>query len=189
MRTLAIVGLVVSFGASAMAGEPIMDSMRFLYEDAKRNAIASAEKADTSLYAFKPADETRTFGQQLAHIADANFLFCSTSLGEPNPHPGAAPGQQGALEKGKTSKSEIVGAVKASFTYCDKAFAQATDASLVEIVELATPAGASEMPRASVLNLAIYHTGRHYGSLATYFRLHDIVPPSTEADLARRPSQ
>ena len=189
MRLVMFATAFLTLGSLAAAEDPIMKSMRFLYEDAKKNAVASAEKADPSLYAYKPADETRTLGQQLAHIADANFLFCAASLGERNPHPGAAPGAQGELETTKTTKPAILEAVKASFDYCDKAFARATDASLSEIVQFKTPGGVAPVPRASVLNLAIYHTGRHYGSVATYFRLHDIVPPSTEADLARESSQ
>jgi len=177
---------VLLFGLvpSAFAQDPIMDSMRFLCQDAKTDPVASAEKADETLYAFKPADETRTLAQQLAHIADTNYLLCSASRGDDNPYPGAAPGIQGLLERTKTNKTEISEAVKASFQFCDAAFASASDASLSELVELSTPGGTATMPRASVLNLAIYHAGRHYGSIATYFRLNGRVPPSTEAVLA-----
>jgi len=187
MRLNSLVGIVVGVSFSsvgAFAQEPILGSIKFLYDNAKQNVIETAEQTDASIYAFKPADETRTLAQQLTHIADANFLFCSTSRGLDNPHPGAGPGAQGELEKTETSKADIVAAVKASFAFCDAAFEQATDASLAEMVALETPAGSSMVPRASVLGLAAYHGGHHYGSIATYLRLNGIVPPSTARDLA-----
>jgi uncharacterized damage-inducible protein DinB len=184
MKRIAMVFGILSLAQGVFAQDPILGSIKFLYEDAKLNAIESAEKADAAIYRFKPADETRTLAQQLTHIADANFLFCSTSRGVENPHPGAGPGAQGELEKTKTTKPEIVAAVKASFAFCDVAFEEATDASLTEMVELITPNGSSMVPRASVLTLAAYHGGHHYGSIATYLRLNGMVPPSTARSLA-----
>lgn len=185
MKQIAVVLGIVFLAPGAGAEDPVLGSIRFLYEDAKLNAIESAEKADAAIYDFKPAEETRTLAQQLTHIADANFLFCSTSRGVENPHPGAAPGAQGELEKTKTTKPEIVAVVKASFAFCDVAFDEATDESLAEMVELVTPNGKSTLPRASVLGLAAYHSGHHYGSVATYLRLNGMVPPSTERSLKR----
>lgn len=174
---------VVLFAHAAMAQEPISGSMKFLFDDAKQNVIASAEKADESIYGYKPAEETRTLAQQLAHVADVNYLLCSSSRSVANPHPGAAPGAQGVLEKTKTRKADIVAAVKASFEFCESAFAEATDASLAEMVELTSPGGATTVPRASVLGLAAYHAGHHYGSIAVYLRSNGMVPPSTERSL------
>lgn len=174
----ALGSLLVAQGA--LAQDPILGSLKFLYDDAKQNVITTAEKADFAIYGFKPADDTRTLAQQLTHIADANFLFCSTSRSIDNPHPGAGPGAQGELEKTKKSKAEIVAAVKASFAFCDVAFEQATDEKLSEMVNLVSPEGSTPVPRASVIALAVYHSGQHYGSIATYLRLNGVVPPSTE---------
>lgn len=194
IRLVAVVSMSVSVSMSmswardARAQEPVVGSLMFLYDDAKQNITGAAEKAEFDIYGFKPADETRTLAQQLTHVADANYLFCSASRGVDNPHPGAAPGAQGELEKTKTSKAEIVAAVKASFDFCDVAFEEATDASLAEMVELSTPEGSTPLPRASMLSLAVYHAGHHYGSIATYLRLNGMVPPSTERGLASSPS-
>jgi uncharacterized damage-inducible protein DinB len=190
MNRIGLIALVlgISSAPTVLAQEPVVGSLMFLYDDAKQNVTGAAEKADFAIYGFKPADETRTLAQQLTHVADANYLFCSASRGVDNPHPGAAPGAQGELEKTKTSKAEIVAAVKASFAFCDVAFQEATDASLAEMVALATPEGTTPVPRASMLSLAVYHAGHHYGSIATYLRLNGMVPPSTERSLASSPS-
>lgn len=157
--------------------QPIAASLRAFYEDAKSNTVASAEKFPESEFAFRPQSETRTYAEQLAHVADANYLFCSSARGEANPYPGAAPGVPGELERTRKTKAQVTEAVKASFAYCDRAFQQATDASLGELVDFNT----RKVPRSFVLTVLIYHTGRHYGSLATYMRLKGVVPPSTEA--------
>ena len=56
------------------------------------------------------------------------------------------------------------------------------------MIEFTTPGGSSMVPRASVLTLAAYHGGHHYGSIAVYLRANGLVPPSTERDLAQSES-
>jgi len=169
-----------------MPQNPVLGSMRGLYEDVKRNIIEAAEKLPESAYNYKPHDETRTFGQQISHVADANYLFCSSLLSEKNPFPGAAPGAAGILESTKSKKVELVEAVKGSFALCDRAFAAAQDANLPEAVDFTVAGGTRKVTRAFLLTVLIYHTGRHYGSVATYMRLNGVVPPSTERQSAAR---
>ena len=59
----------------------------------------AAEKMPEEEYAFKPDPASRSFGQILGHIADADYLFCSTVLGESSPSPG--------IEKTKTAKADL----------------------------------------------------------------------------------
>ena len=76
---------------------------------AKNNIIRAAEKMPEENYAFKPTPEVRSFGQLIGHVADAQYLFCSAVLGKPNPAPG--------VEKSKTTKAELVQALKDAFAY------------------------------------------------------------------------
>ena len=48
----------------------------------------AADRMPEEEYGFKPDPASRSFGQILGHIADANYLFCSPVLGENNPSPG-----------------------------------------------------------------------------------------------------
>ncbi|RPJ53295.1 MAG: hypothetical protein EHM23_31235 [Acidobacteria bacterium] len=50
----------------------------------------------------------------IGHIADAQYLFCSAGLGKPNPAPG--------IEKSKTTKADLVQALKDAFAYSDQAW-------------------------------------------------------------------
>ena len=157
---------------------PIVKSAQDLYEIVKGDVIAAAEIMPESGYSLKIDPDVRSFGQQVAHIADAIYLFASSCLGEPNPFPGVTPVEAGVLERTKTTKSEILSALRSSFAYCDRAFSSASDTALVETVEF--PASRNKIAnKAFLLNLAFLHTGEHYGAMTLYLRSQGIVPPST----------
>src|SRR5262245_36586629 len=71
----------------------------------------AAEKMPEGEYAFKPDPGARSFGEILGHIADANYLFCSSVLGESNPLPN--------IEKTKTTKAALTSALRDAFAYCN----------------------------------------------------------------------
>src|ERR1035438_9408381 len=70
---------------------------------------SAAEKMPEGEYAFRPDPAVRSFGEILGHIADANYLFCSSVLGESNPSPN--------IEKTKTAKAELTSALRDAFSY------------------------------------------------------------------------
>src|SRR3989442_1348636 len=128
----------------------------------------AAEKMPEEQYAFKPDPAVRSFGQILGHIADANYLFCSTVLGENNPSPG--------IEKTKTTKAELKAALRDSFAYCNRAYDALTDASANETVK----AFGQERNKLGALWFNTSHNLEHYGNLVVYMRLKGYVPPSSE---------
>jgi uncharacterized damage-inducible protein DinB len=130
--------------------------------------LRSAEKVSEENYSFKPTDAVRSYGQILGHVADAQYLFCSVALGEKNPAPN--------IEKSKTSKADLIAALKDAFAYCDKAYDGMTDASAVQMVKLF----GNDAPRLAALTVNNMHNMEHYGNLVTYMRLKNIVPPSSE---------
>jgi uncharacterized damage-inducible protein DinB len=130
--------------------------------------LRSAEKMPEENYSFKPTEAVRSFGQVLGHVADAQYLFCSKVRGEENPAP--------KVEQTKTSKADLIAALKEAFAYCDKAHDGMTDAAATQTVKMF----ASDMPKPVVLTANNMHTVEHYGNLITYLRLKNIVPPSSE---------
>jgi uncharacterized damage-inducible protein DinB len=160
---------------------PIHKAARDLYEIVKCDVIAAAEVMPESGYSVKVDPDVRSFGQQVAHIADANYLFASSCLGEPNPFPGVTPVEPGILETSKVTKGDILAVLKSSFAYCDGAFNSASDITLAETV----PFRKDTVPKAFLLNLAFLHTAEHYGAMTLYLRSQGIIPPSTER-LSRR---
>jgi uncharacterized damage-inducible protein DinB len=131
--------------------------------------LRSAEKMPEENFNFKPTDTVRSFGQILGHVADSQYYFCSKVLGEKNPAP--------KIEQTKASKTDLIGALKNAFAYCDKAYGSMTNTSATQTVQLF---GGEDTPKKDVLTINNMHTVEHYGNLVTYLRMKNIVPPSSE---------
>ena len=129
---------------------------------------SAAEKMPEGEYAFRPDPAVRSFGEILGHIADANYLFCSSVLGESNPSPN--------IEKTKTTKAELTSALRDAFAYCNRAYSALTDENAHETVK----AFGQERNRLGVLWFNASHNLEHYGNLVVYMRTKGIVPPSSE---------
>lgn len=168
---LCVVALAVTVTA-AEAQNPVSDSIRSSWNGVKRNISESAEQMPEANYAFKPADSVRTFGEILAHVAGANYVFCASAKGEKPPF------AEDHFEKAAKTKAAIVKAVADSHAYCDGAYTSVTDATAGQMVN--NPFGSGQSPRAAQLIGNVGHDNEHYGNLVTYFRIKGMVPPSSK---------
>lgn len=174
MRKFLLCMLLCLFALPALSqetqasGNPLSTFTKRVYGLQKGILLRSAEKMPEENYSFKPVDTVRTYGQLIGHLADAQYLFCSNVLGEKNPEP--------KIEQTKTSKADLIAALKTGFAYCDKAYDAITDASGAQIVKLF----GSDSPKLGVLNFNNVHNMEHYGNLVTYMRIKGIVPPTSE---------
>jgi len=139
-----------------------------IYSHLQGILLRSAEKMPEENYNFKPVDGVRTYGQILGHLADAQYTFCSIAMGEKNPALD--------IEKTKTSKADLTTALKAAFSYCDKAYDAMTETTAMQTVQLM----GGDTPKLGVLNINNLHSVEHYGNLVTYMRMKGIVPPTSE---------
>jgi uncharacterized damage-inducible protein DinB len=168
---LAIVALAVGV-TSAAAQNPISDSIRSQWNGVKRNIKESAEQMPEANYSFKPTADVRTFGEILAHVAGASYVFCAAAKGEKPPY------DEEHFEKNAKTRDAIVKATNDAIAYCDGAYTALTDATAGQMV--AAPFGTNQIPRTSALVSQIGHDNEHYGNLVTYFRLKGMVPPSSK---------
>jgi uncharacterized damage-inducible protein DinB len=150
------------------AQNPISGGQKFLHAMAKNNIIRAAEKMPEDNYSFKPTPEVRSFAQLIGHIADAQYLFCSAVLGKPNPAPG--------IEKSKTTKADLVQALKDAFAYSDQAYDGMTDAQAGALVKLF----GADQAKVTVLAFNTAHNNEHYGNIVTYLRMKGLLPPPSE---------
>lgn len=163
--------------AAAPSKDPYTTHVKGMYGGVKAILLRSAEKMPEENYGFRPTEVVRTYGQILGHVADAQYIFCSRVRGEKSPAL--------KIEETKTSKAELVTALKDSFAYCDKAFDGMTDASGGEMVKVM----GNDTPKLGALNINILHTVEHYGNLVTYLRMKNIVPPSSEPGFMPQPKK
>jgi uncharacterized damage-inducible protein DinB len=147
------------------------------YARLKGIMLASAEKMPEENYSFKPVDSVRSYGQLVGHLADAQYLFCSMALGEKNPGLN--------IEKTKTSKADLIAALKEAEAYCDKAYDTMTDASGAQMVKLF----GNDAPKLDVLVVNNMHNMEHYGNMVTYMRIKGIVPPTSEQPPQAQPKK
>lgn len=167
-------------GAQAPTATPsaMGDALRFLQGYNRKNILAAAEMVGEASYGFRPTPAVRTFGELVGHIADVQYLLCSTVKGEPNP----AAAEPKASEPSQRTKAKLLAALRASFDYCETVYAGIDDAGLAR-----TPAGADSTNAAS-LTLNLYHAGQHYGNMVTYLRIQGLVPPSSQ-EAGQRPPE
>ena len=151
-------------------GNPYITFTKETYEGIQGILLRSAEKVPEEYYSFKPTDAVRSYGQILGHVADAQYYFCSKVLGEKNPAP--------KIEQTKTSKADLIAALKDAFAYCGKAYDGMTDASGAQLIPMFRED--NDTPKLSVLTVNNLHSVEHYGNLVTYMRLKNIVPPTSE---------
>jgi uncharacterized damage-inducible protein DinB len=158
-----------SKGEQASPANTFSTFNKMVFTRIKTILVSSAEKMPEENYNFKPTDAVRSYGQIVGHLADAQYNFCSLATGA------KSPGLN--IEQTKSSKADLVAALKDAVAYCDKAYDGMTDAVGSQMV----PMFGTNMPKSGVLNINNMHDMEHYGNLVTYMRLKNIVPPTSEA--------
>lgn len=133
---------------------------------AKGLAIAVAEAMPEADYTFKPTTEEMSFGQQITHIAQANYGYCAFVRQVKSPYPEPP-------EDAKVEKAKAIQELGESFDYCNETIAKLTDAELDKNREWG---GHTFATREVVLGVMI-HMVHHRGQAEVYLRLKGIVPP------------
>jgi uncharacterized damage-inducible protein DinB len=151
------------------------DALLKIYED-EMMGLVNAMPADK--YDFAPSaaifkadqgvkyETARTFGQMVAHVAQANYYFFGISWGA---KPDAEVKAMGDL----TSKEDTVKALEGSFAYAHKQLATLTAANAFASVK-------DDGTRTSMAAFGIAHMCDHYGQLVEYLRMNGIVPPASQ---------
>jgi hypothetical protein len=162
-------------GAASVAAQPpdtLTSEVKFMYKTIENNLLKLAEKMPAEDYSYRPVPDVETFGRRVAHIADANMSICTGLNGERKPLGAAS----------KTSKADLVAALKESFAYCDRVVDSLTDATARELVSSRLggpfPPETTRSRLGTVFNL-VRHSNEMYGYMAVYLRLKGIVPPTT----------
>ena len=96
---------------SAVGGNPLSTDLKQAYTSVKNNFLGAAEKMPEEDYGYKPTPDIRSFGSLVAHVADSQTRACNALRGEQKP----------ATASSKTTKADIVAALKESFADCDSA--------------------------------------------------------------------
>ena len=171
MSFIMLVAVMLAAGAHAQTAPPYITEIKQYYYDAvKRNLTAMAEKMPEEHFPFKPVPAVRSFGESVAHVADAQARNCNLASGA---------GSKTLDADKKRTKAELLAALKESFAICDAAFAALTDARASEMVTVGQ--SGFQLSKLSLLVSMISHSNEQHGYMAVYLRLKGIEPPATEA--------
>jgi len=154
----------------------IADSISGTLQFAEGNLLGLAEAMPDNKYFFVPTagkfDDVRSFGEQVKHVACAQFAFFNEFEGKKPPDDC----EKGGHETAKT-KTELIKYLKDSFDYSNRILATLTEKNALDRVE-GRYAGPNTKLGISVV--AIWHITDHYGQLVEYARMNGIVPPMTQ---------
>ena len=154
----------------------IADSISGTLQFAEGNFLGVAEAMPENKYSFVPTagkfDDVRSFGEQVKHVACAQFAFFNEFEGKKPPEDC----EKGGHEPAKT-KPELIKYLKDSFDYSNHVLATLTAKNALERVE-GRYAGPNTKLGISVV--AVWHITDHYGQLVEYLRMNGIVPPMTQ---------
>lgn len=159
--------------ASAPAQYSPSDSMGALLSLTEMEVVSAAEAMPTDKYDFVPTTgefkTVRTFGQQVQHLAQANYQLLAASG-----VPGAVDPK--TLDSLKT-KDELVKALKESYTYAHAVVNALTADNAFNSVPKLPPNW--KITRTSDVAFMIMHTMDHYGQMCVYLRMNGIIPPAS----------
>ena len=152
-------------GAASPGYSPMAD-VRANWHAMSEYILQSALDAPESVYGYKPTPAVRSFGELIGHVAGAQAMFCALALGEPAPREDAVTA---------ATKTQLVAALRASNSVCDRAYAQADAAGGATLDLFGT-----RRTRFYTLVENATHDAEHYGNLVTYLRMNGMVPPSSK---------
>lgn len=157
---------LLAVSTAAAQDNPLSTEVRQSWTRTWNNVVAAAEKMPEEHYTFKPAPESQSFRDMVAHIADAAMGTCTGMTGE----------RRTAGAREMTAKADLVGAIKAAGAECEKAYGGLTDATATEMV--AGPRGSQTRLGTAYRN--VIHIDHEYSKMTVHFRLKGLVPPSSE---------
>jgi len=192
LRVVLLVILVVIFSAAGKSATPqnsaskqaqpddipksIAESVSGPLQFAEGNFLGVAEAMPEDKYSFIPTtgkfDDARTFGEQVKHVACAQFAFFNEFEGKKPPDDC----EKGGHDPAKT-KAELIKYLKDSFDYSNRVIATLTAQNALDRVE-GRYAGPNTKLGISVIS--VWHITDHYGQIVEYLRLNGMVPPFTQ---------
>jgi uncharacterized damage-inducible protein DinB len=152
----------------------LVGEVKTMYTNVQNFIVRAAEEFPADKLTWQPTPAVRSWARLIGHIIDDNNGACWAIAGDAQ-----APARVDTLDTpespaNKLSKDDLVKGLKESVERCNKAFAAVTDANMAE---RATPT--SRRSKIGTLMYNTSHTNEHYGNIATYMRLNNLVPPSS----------
>ena len=166
-RTLMILAAATLAAAFSLPAQdnPLSEEARQAWMRTRTNLVEAAEMMPEANYDYKPAPESQSFRDLVAHVADSAMGQCSAYNGE----------RKSAGAASMTAKADLLKAMNAAMEECDKAYASLTDATASEMI---AGRGRGRTKLGTLYGNTI-HMEHEYAQMAVHLRANGHVPPST----------
>ena len=177
MTVMFVLFLASSVVLTAQSTRPIQDrsvgkELDVWVSKIEEQVVPTADAMPEEKYGFVPTagtfEGTRSFAEQVKHLAAANYILASAALGEKPPLQEQGEKAPDFLK----SKAEIMGYLTGSFALLHRAAAAINKANEEEIVKF-------DRTRPGLIIDALIHCDDHYGQIVEYLRMNGIVPPAS----------
>jgi len=176
-RALLVLLLPASLAAQSQAPNPILNSLKGFGTQYSNWLVAAFDSVPESKYAFKPTEKQMTIGTIAQHLESANYQICSGFSGMPWNR--TAKDSMPEATKAAWPKDTLVARLKASFAFCNDAFAKMSDAALGEDMQVGPPNNRRTIPKARYAIVYVTDLVDHYSQMANYMRAMGMTPPSS----------
>lgn len=156
---------------------PIVTAFRGRIMALHRNIAQAFDSIPESKFSYKPTPAQLSIGFIAQHVASDNYIFCN-NFGDLKATLPIQDTETPDSVRATWPKDSLVTKLKASFTFCQNAFAQLTDASLTDQVSITFGGNTRTVSRANMVLGHALDLADHYSQLANYMRLNGILPPS-----------
>jgi hypothetical protein len=157
---------------------PITTAFRGRILTFHRNLAQAFDSIPESKFGYKPTPAQQTIGYIAQHLGSDNYLFCN-NFGAMKAALPVTDTSTADTVRAKWPRDTLIAKLKASFAFCESAFAQLDDARLADQISVSFGRGpARTIPRASMVLGHALDMGDHYSQLANYMRLNNILPPT-----------
>jgi uncharacterized damage-inducible protein DinB len=156
---------------------PITTVFRTRTMTLQRNLAQAFDSIPEAKFSYKPTPAQQSIGYIAQHLAFDNYFFCN-NFGSLKATVEAEDTTTADSIKAKWPKEKLVTKLKASFKFCEDAFAQLDDAKLSDQITTTFGGQSRQSPRVSAVLGHVVDMADHYSQIANYMRLNGMLPPT-----------
>ena len=171
------VSLAAQQPPAGVPANPVTAVFRTRTMSLQRNLAQAFDSIPGALFTYRPTAAQLTIGYIAQHLVSDNNLFCN-NFGAMKATVSAKDSTTADSIKAMWPKDTLVAKLKASFVFCESAFAQLDDAKLADQVAMTFNGTSRTVTRAGMVLGHALDMADHYSQLANYMRLNNILPPT-----------
>lgn len=156
----------------AQQSNPVAEAFRQDAQTKAKNLMAALDEFPADKLGYKPTPAQMSVADIMMHLSQGNDYLCGAIGGVKAPTRAKISATDG--------KEALAARLRETFTFCDQALANLTDANLGEQIPFF---GGRKMSRAGIMTVTTGDWADHYSQTAMYLRLNGMLPPT-----AKRPA-